>query len=111
MDHPKKGQKLTIKNGPLKGKYFEVINYLTTQHQGKDIKKIKAAHLTTAMVNRGHPLDEHTVFGLFWPEIQYGCVHDSELKVQLESVKPTNSKSEDTSEQEEPTNVESIKKG
>lgn len=79
--HPKAGQPVTIKQGPLKGRTFHVIDYLTTQYQGKDIKKIKADHLTTAMVNRGMPLDDDTVFGKFHPGMEHACVHDSELKL------------------------------
>lgn len=79
--HPKAGQPVTIKQGPLKGRTFHVIDYLTTQYQGKDIKRIKADHLTTAMVNRGYPLNDDTVFGKWHPSMEHACVHDDELKL------------------------------
>jgi hypothetical protein len=103
-NHPKKDQQLTIKNGPLKGRQIIVVDYLTTQYQGKDIRRIKAPHLTTAMVNRGKPLDDDTVFVRFLPSL--GCVHDSELK--LEVVKQADGKETITPE-EPPSNVKSIK--
>jgi hypothetical protein len=34
--------------------------------------------------NRGFPLDEDYVFGQFLPMMNFGCVHDSEIKVKLE---------------------------
>ena len=78
--HPKRNQPVTIKNGPLKGRIFYVVNYLESQYQGKSIDRIKADHLTTSMKNRGKPVDSDTVFGKFYPAMEYGCVHDSELK-------------------------------
>lgn len=98
--HPKAGQTLTVKQGPLTGQQVLVINYLTSQYQGKDIKRIKADHLTTATVNRGFPLDADFVFVQFYPSMSHGCVHDSELRVKLveapkaeEPAKPENVKS------------------
>lgn len=102
--HPRAGQKVIIKNGPLKGIPFQIIDYLTTMHQGKDIKRIKADQFTTPIKNRGLPLDEDVVFGQFYPTMQHGCVHDSELKVKLEEVKGNEAKAE------LPPNVEPLKK-
>lgn len=80
--HPKKGQPVTVKSGPHKGKTFLVIDYLAIQFQGKDITRIKIPEIT-ALRNRKMPLDSDVIWGKFYPEMQYACVHDSELKLSV----------------------------
>jgi len=79
-DHPKKGQPVRIKKGKLKDKTFMVINYMETQYAGKPIHKIKQEKLFAGLRGRGLPLDSDVVFGKLYPEMEYCCVHDSELK-------------------------------
>ncbi len=107
--HPKAGQRVSIKNGSLKGLYFEVIDFLKAQYQGKEVKKIKADHLTAGMVKRGHVIDDDTVFGRLYPSMAYTCVHDKELKL---AVVPEQKAEAPVQHVEEPlpSNVEQIKK-
>ncbi len=80
--HPSAGKPIKITSGPLKDKYFVVIDFLVNQFQGKDIKKIGKAHpdLVRALHSR-KLFDERAVFGRLYPTMEYTCVHDSELLI------------------------------
>lgn len=98
--HPKAGHPVKIANGPLKGKYFIVTDWFVRQFQGKPIAKLAKthSHLVTAMTNRGFPLDQDVVFGRLHPKMEWTCVHDKELLVDMHIVEDV----------ELPPNVESI---
>lgn len=98
--HPKAGQPVTIKSGKLEGKIFHVIDYVETMHQGKSIDRIKLAQIQPVR-NRGLPIDSDIVWGKFHPSMEFGCVHDSELKLKIVDEKPV--------EKEDPK-ITSIKK-
>lgn len=85
--HQMAGVPVKIENGPLKDKYFKVIDYLVNQYQGKDIERIAAsqAALVTPVVGRGHKLDDRIVFGQLYPSMEFICVHDDEL---IKTVQP-----------------------
>ncbi len=87
-NHPQRGKPCKITNGPLKGKYFIVIDFLEAQFQGKSIEKIKKTqgHLLQSMINRGFPVDTDVVFGKLYPEMNFAVVHDKELHADLRSV-------------------------
>lgn len=77
--HPLAGQIITIKQGPLKGNLFHVIDFMESQHQGKSVLKIKSP-LLHGVKERGYPLDSEVVFGKLLPSFGYICVHDKELQ-------------------------------
>lgn len=79
--HPSAGKPVQITSGPLKDKYFVVIDFLVNQFQGKDIKKIAKAHpeLTRDLEKR-KALDDTAVFGRLYPTMEHICVPDAELK-------------------------------
>jgi len=83
MKHKRAGTMVSIKNGPLKGRTFEVINFLVDQYQGKSIDRIKGPAidgLKAALIGRGKPMDNEVVFGKLFPGGDFALVHDSELK-------------------------------
>jgi hypothetical protein len=91
--HPSRGRAVLVQDGPFKGQYFKVINFLTEQFQGKQIEKlaVSKASLVTPVVGRGYPLDDEIVFGQIYPTMQYICVHDKEIslpKPKLAAVPP-----------------------
>ena len=81
--HPMAGIAVKIEEGPLKGQYFRVIDYLSRQFQGKEMDRIaeREPRLVTPVVGRGYPLDEKIVYGELYPSMEKICVHDNELKV------------------------------
>lgn len=100
--HEKRGKAVKIANGPWKGKYFVIADYYTTQYQGKSIEKlakVRGAELTPVL-NRGFPIDDDVVWGRLYPAMNWCCVHDKELQVDMKMV----------DSEELPPNVEQIKK-
>lgn len=85
--HPQTGKAIELTAGPNKGKYFVVINYLTTQFQGKDINKIAKAHPNMDgirdLTNR-KLLDADAVYGRLYPSMDFFVVHESDLLVKEE---------------------------
>lgn len=83
--HPSAGKPVQVTSGPLKDRYFVVIDFLVNQYQGKDIKKIAKAHpeLTRDLEKR-KALDDTAVFGRLYPTMDYICLPDKELKVIVE---------------------------
>lgn len=81
--HKMAGQVVKVEEGPFKGQYFKVLDYMTNQYQGKDIEKIAEtqAQLVTPVVGRGYPLDDKIVFGQLYPKMEFVCMHDEELKI------------------------------
>lgn len=81
--HKMAGLPVKIENGPLKGKYFQVIDYFQNQYQGKSMDKLaKTKHtLLDPVRQRGKPLDEGVVFGMLLPTRAFTCVHDTELQI------------------------------
>lgn len=80
--HPSAGKPIKITSGPLKDKYFVVIDFLVNQFQGKDIKKIGKAHPNLVRDLHSRKLfDDDAVFGRLYPTMEHTCVHDSELLV------------------------------
>lgn len=79
--HPMKGQTREIVEGPLTGKYFQVIDYVVNQFQGKNIERIKKSHwgLFQPVVRRKYPADDKVVIGKLYPTLEIVCVHDDEL--------------------------------
>lgn len=82
--HPLAGQIVTIKSGPLKGHMYHVIDFMSAQHQGKDMSRIKSP-LIYSVKQRGYPLDNEVVFGKLLPNFGFFCVHDTELQRDAES--------------------------
>jgi hypothetical protein len=81
--HEKAGKPMQITKGPLKDKYFVVIDYLKNQFQGKDIKNIHKAHpeLTIPCMKRNNlkePCDSF-VFGRLYPTMEHFVVLDEEI--------------------------------
>jgi hypothetical protein len=83
--HPKAGCPVKIANGPLKGQYFMVGDFLESQFQGKSIAGIIAdhEHLVQAARQRGFPLDSDLVIGKLYPAMNVIVVHDKELQVEM----------------------------
>ncbi len=81
--HVMAGQVVKVEEGPFKGQYFKVLDYIVNQYQGKDIEKLAEvqAQLITPVVGRGYPLDDKIVFGQLYPKMEHICVHDNELKI------------------------------
>lgn len=81
--HKMAGVAVKIEEGPFKGQYFKVIDYMENQFQGKSIEKIATfqATLVTPVVGRGYPLDDKIVFGQLYPAMTFMCVHDDELRI------------------------------
>ncbi len=105
--HPKAGLPVKVANGPFKGRYFVVVDYFQNQFQGKDMKKLAVAQapMLAGVKSRGYPVDGEVVFGRLYPTMEFICLHDKELIVDMKVV--------DTGGAEEvelPPNVESIKK-
>lgn len=87
--HPKAKQPVRIANGPNKGSYFVVEDYVVNQFQGKDIKRIQKSHraLIDPVELRGYPVDNEIVFGTLYPDMTKCCVHDKELQVNVDEDK------------------------
>lgn len=102
--HPSAGKAVKIANGPLKGQYFVVTDYLVNTYQGKKIENIVKAHYDHVrnVKRRGYPLDEEIVCGKLYPQMEYFCVHDKELQVDMKVVEV------DKVALELPQNVESL---
>lgn len=81
--HPFAGKPVVITNGPHKGKYFMVIDFIQNQFQGKSIEKIAKSHgkLVRPVVQRMGGLDDKIVFGKLHPTMEFCCMHDTELQV------------------------------
>lgn len=81
--HKMAGFPVKVEEGPFKGQYFKVIDYISNQYQGKSMEKIAVskASLVTPVVGRGYPLDDKIVFGQLIPTNQFICLHDDELRV------------------------------
>lgn len=99
--HPMAGNVVKIEEGPFKGQFFKVLDYITNQYQGKAIEKLAEvqARLITPVVGRGYPLDDKIVFGQLYPKMDFMCVHDNELKVK--TAKPPLKIVEDEKEKED----------
>ena len=104
--HPKAGQPVKIANGPLKGRYFVVQDFFVNQYQGRSIEKIAQSqgHHLVPMKRRGYPIDSDVVWGRLYPEMNWCCVHDKELLVDMQVVEGGGEKVE------LPPNVEAMSK-
>lgn len=86
--HPKAGQPVKIANGPLRGQYFIVSDYFVNQYQGKDIARLRKtqAKLLDPVAKRGYPIDDQVVFGKLYPKMNFICVHEKELLVDMKVI-------------------------
>lgn len=83
--HPLAGKPVKIANGPLKGQYFIIIDWLLAQFQGKRIEKIQKAHpgMFAGLKKRKVPIDGKLIWGKMYPEMNFMMVHDDELRSDL----------------------------
>lgn len=94
--HPKAGHPVKIANGPLKGRYFVVTDYFINQYQGKAMEKLAQIHgKHLERVHRaGYPVDHEVVWGRLYPEMDWTCVHDKELQIDMQVIEGEGVKTE-----------------
>lgn len=91
-----------------------VVDFLKNQFQGKDIANIAKAHpeLVGALISRGLPLDDDIVFGKLYPELNFACVHDTELHMELpDNVVPIRGDKDDTRGTSETASADTVAGG
>lgn len=87
--HPKAGMPVKIANGHYKGQYYYVIDYLINQYQGKKIEKVlKSFHpgVEAELKQRGCSVDDRIVWGKIYPSMNFLCLHDDELVVDMKVI-------------------------
>lgn len=106
--HPKAGQPVKVANGPYRGRYFIVSDFLINQYQGKKIENLAKGMMRShceAAKSRGVPIDDGLVWGRLYPEMNYVLLHDAkELQVDMKLIEGGHEKVE------LPPNVEPMSK-
>ena len=88
--HPLAGSPVELTDGPHKGKYFIVVDWLQNQYHGKAMDRIHKVHpeITGEVVAR-KGLDDQIVWGKLYPLQTLIAVHDDDMKkVEPEHKKP-----------------------
>ena len=78
--HPLAGTPVELTDGPYKGRYFIVVDWLQNQFHGKAMENIHKVHpeITSEVVER-KGLDDKIVWGKLYPHQTLVAVHDEDM--------------------------------